>query len=291
MSLWNENLIGKKINNLTILYKDDSKDKDGSFKVVCQCDCGKKKSINLSRVLKGKVESCGCIRYLERRKNIIGKRFDNIVVEKMIGARENKSIFLLKCDCGNRIKRSFSEINSGVVKNCGCKRYKYSGKTRGRYRKIYTIYQNMMSRCYNKNNIYYENYGGRGIKVCDRWKDDYLNFLDDIEKSIGLPNNNDTIDRINNNKGYSLENINWTDMTHQNSNKRSKYFGTDMMNIYKRPNGAYRVKISRYGKTIQSHSIHDLERAKKLRDFYIEFFNGDKSECIKKYNEQCYLKK
>ena len=227
---WNDNLINKKVNNLTILSRN-GKDSNRNIMVLCKCECGNTKSFRLYHVLNGKRKHCGCLFYSKRRK------------------------------------------------------------TRGKYRKIYNVYRNMMSRCYNKDNIYYKNYGGRGIEVCDRWKDDYLNFLDDIEKSIGLPSKNDTIDRIDNNKGYSLDNIRWTDMTHQNSNKRSKYFGTDMMNIYERPNGAYRVKIVRYGKTIQSHNIHDLERAKELRDFYIEFFNGNKSECIKKYNEQCYLRK
>jgi hypothetical protein len=85
--------------------------------------------------------------------------------------------------------------------------------------KTYTAWKHMKHRCYNKNNPYYKDYGGRGITVCDRWivENGFINFLEDMgESPPGL-----SIDRIDNNLGYSKENCKWSTNKEQTRNKRN----------------------------------------------------------------------
>lgn len=84
---------------------------------------------------------------------------------------------------------------------------------------LYKRYDGMKQRCFNKNNTYYHNYGGRGIKVCDEWRNDFKAFYDHV---IALPdyNLNLTIDRINNDGNYEPGNLRWVDRYTQMHNTR-----------------------------------------------------------------------
>lgn len=286
-----DDYLNKKYNMLTII-KRVSNYKDGSIMVECVCECGKVKNIVLSKVLNGKTKSCGCIYNHRMKESAIGKKYNKLTVKEFHSIKNERLMFKFKCDCGNEKVSSLSEVKNGSIKSCGCMYKTQEGLSSkdGEHRKLYTIYRNMISRCYNENDMYYSNYGGRGITVCDNWKENYINFYKDITNNLGLPREKDTIDRIDNDKGYYLENIKWSTMTEQNYNRRSKFHDTPMKNIYKRGN-KFRVKISRYGIVVQSKNIDSLDRAKLLRDYYVELFSGNEEECIKKYKEQCYLKK
>jgi hypothetical protein len=83
--------------------------------------------------------------------------------------------------------------------------------------KIYNSWQSMKDRCYNENAVNYENYGGRGIRVCDRWVESFKNFYEDMgERPEGT-----TLDRINNEKDYTPENCQWSTWSIQLKNRRS----------------------------------------------------------------------
>lgn len=84
----------------------------------------------------------------------------------------------------------------------------------------YAAWANMRHRCFSKKNPQYKDYGGRGISVCDDWKDSFANFLRDVGKR---PGPNYTLDRIDNSKHYQIGNVEWRTRTEQALNRRSNH--------------------------------------------------------------------
>ncbi len=128
--------------------------------------------------------------------------------------------FRCQCDCGSEVIVYLSKLASNHTKSCGCLRYKHGyGNDR---RSTYIIWQGMHWRCSNPSNTAYEHYGGRGIKVCERWNE-FLAFLEDMgEQPEGL-----SIDRYPDNNGdYEPGNCRWASPSEQNRNKRSNHMLT-----------------------------------------------------------------
>ena len=149
----------------------------------------------------------------------IGQRFGRLVVESMRGSK-----WLCKCDCGNITEVGASQLLSGGTKSCGCynrdcRMTHGASKTQDMPHGTlaYRAWATMKGRCYRVKNASYLSYGGRGIKVCERWRDSFANFLDDM----GEPLKGQRLDRINNDGDYEPSNCMWVSPKENSRNTRS----------------------------------------------------------------------
>ena len=156
-------------------------------------------------------------------KDETGKKYGDWIVLRRAPVEKHKSAkWICKCKCGNeRIVRG-SDLRLGKSKNCGC-------VNKARFKKIIfkhgldgtrinRIYWGMKARCYNKNYHKYPNYGARGIKICDEWKNDFMAFYNwAINNGYA---DNLSIDRINNDGNYEPSNCRWATAKQQANNTR-----------------------------------------------------------------------
>lgn len=156
--------------------------------------------------------------------DLSGRRFGKLKVIKRAESKGKNSMWLCECECGNRKVVSAPNLKSGASQSCGCgvieATIDRSTKHGGCGSKLYDVWCGMKARCFNKNNKQYDDYGGRGITVCKEWKEDFATFqkwaLAHGYKE-GL-----TIDRRNNDKGYSPDNCRWITTAEQNANRRPR---------------------------------------------------------------------
>lgn len=159
-------------------------------------------------------------------KDLTNKRFNRLVAIKTVGVDKNKKIIWeCLCDCGNTCNVTSNSLMVKDTQSCGCLK-KESRKNRkpslthgGSGTRLYSIWKGVRNRCFYLNSKNYERYGGRGITVCEEWKDNFVNFRD-WSLSNGYKEGL-TIDRIDNNGNYEPSNCKWSTNKEQQNNKEN----------------------------------------------------------------------
>ncbi|HHY74261.1 MAG TPA: hypothetical protein GX497_13765 [Bacillus bacterium] len=160
-------------------------------------------------------------------QNLIGQVFGRLtVLSKVEGyKKDRKSYWMCVCECGNEKVVRADSLKSQKTTSCGCYNVD-SHKKHGQFNtSLYHKWEAMKSRCYNPNNIKYDIYGGRGIKVCNEWIESFNNFyewslLSEYEEHIQkYGRKNTTLDRINCDGNYEPNNCRWATIKEQNKNR------------------------------------------------------------------------
>lgn len=168
---------------------------------------------------------------MSRFIDLTGQKFNRLLVIENIGKNKwNNYKWLCQCDCGNKTVVITSELKSGHTKSCGClvkevhliTHVKHGHTQNGKISKTYRSWSEIIRRCTNPKCTAYKNYGGRGITVCERWRNSFENFLEDMRK---CPSGY-SIDRIDNNGNYCKENCRWATREQQNRNSRHNHLIT-----------------------------------------------------------------
>ncbi len=154
-----------------------------------------------------------------RAIDISGRRFGRLIVIKLLPVRNrhNQRVWRCTCDCGAVRNVVQGCLTEGNTQSCGCKRRQHGAS----HTRIYFVWRSMVSRCHQTSSRNFRLYGARGIKVCRRWRK-FKNFLEDM----GTPVKGLSLERINNDKGYSKKNCKWASRMEQCSNMRTNHLLT-----------------------------------------------------------------
>lgn len=219
-------LKGKVFDRLTVI-KIKSKDRHGNITWVCQCSCGNIVVANSNLLRNGHKKSCGCLhRELAAKTaiDITDQKFGRLTVVSRAGSKGKNALWLCRCDCGNMVTALGIALRHGHTKSCGClkvERFDIMITTHGMTgTHQYNSWRAMKRRCLSPKDDKYQDYGGRGIKIHERWLESFENFWEDMGPTYqdGL-----TLERKDNNGNYELSNCHWASRKEQSRNRRANH--------------------------------------------------------------------
>lgn len=229
----------------------------GNPRWKCRCSCGNEILIYESSLKQSNNPNCGS----PIHNKFLGKKYGKLTIYDTYINDGRKRKYLCICDCGNEVFSTISNLTSGNTKSCGCLAKETTAarnRTHGHSNeRIYNIWSKMLSRCEKEYETSYHRYGGKGVSVCEEWKD-FITFYD---WSIKNGYSDDlTIDRVDNSGNYCPENCRWTSYKEQARNQSSnilvEYNGetktlAEWAEIYSLPYKLVHLRYRRYNWNIE----------------------------------------
>lgn len=146
-----------------------------------KCECGNVKEICVAFVTSGHTKSCGCFAKIKNPRQYLGQKFGKLTFmayEVVSSNKKRKALF--KCDCGVEKEFKLYAVLKGQIKSCGCHKLAYISEKNTSHglckHPLYSTWNGIIGRCYNDKNERYKDYGGRGVIMCNEWRNDFMSF-------------------------------------------------------------------------------------------------------------------
>jgi hypothetical protein len=154
-----------------------------------------------------------------------GRVYGRLTVVMRLANNGTHSVWLCRCECGTSVHVHGDNLQNGHTQSCGCWQRRRAGDANrthgfasGHIAVEWNAWSRAKGRCFNQSNPAFDRYGGRGITMCDAWRDDFAQFMRDMGPR---PSADHSLDRINNNGDYAPGNCRWATRAEQSRNKRN----------------------------------------------------------------------